>query len=58
MDKFIKLRKYLTRSTSANGLMVLFVIGTTVGAGMIFLPAGFIAGGVTCGLYGYLLGSE
>lgn len=57
MDKF-NFRKLLTRSTAANILMVLFVLGTTVGAGMISLPAGFIVGGATCGLFGYLLGSE
>jgi hypothetical protein len=38
--------------------MVLFIVGTTIGAGMIMLPAGFIVGGVTCGVYGFLLGSE
>jgi amino acid permease len=57
MDKF-NFRRLLTRSTAANTLMVLFVLGTTVGAGMILLPAGFIVGGITCGLFGYLLGSE
>jgi len=58
MDKLSKLGKYLTRSSAANGLMVLFVGGTTVGSFLIFPPAGFIVGGVTCGIFGYLLGSE
>lgn len=58
MDKFAKLKKYLTRSSAANSLMVLFIVGTTVGSSLIFLPAGLIVGGVTCGLFGYLLGSE
>jgi amino acid permease len=57
MDKF-NFRRFMTRSTAANALMVLFVLGTTVGAGMILLPAGFIVGGITCGLVGYLLGSN
>jgi len=57
MDKF-NFRKFMTRSTAANALMVLFVLGTTVGAGMILLPAGFIVGGITCGFVGYLLGSN
>jgi hypothetical protein len=38
--------------------MVLFVVGTTLGSGLMFFPAGFIVGGITCGIYGYLLGSE
>jgi len=37
---------------------VLFVVGTTLGSGLIFVPAGLIVGGITCGIYGYLLGSE
>jgi hypothetical protein len=58
MDKFLKLRKYLTRSSAANGLMILFIGGTTVGSFLVFPPAGFIVGGVTCGIFGYLLGSD
>ena len=54
----LNFRNFFTRSSSANILMVLFILGTTVGAGMIMLPAGFIVGGVACGLYGFLLGSE
>jgi len=58
MDNINYFRKFLTRSSLANGLMVMFIVGTTIGAGMIMLPAGFIVGGVTCGLYGFLLGNE
>lgn len=57
MDK-LNFRKHMTRPIAANVLMVLFILGTTVGAGMILPPAGFIVGGLTCGVFGYLLGSE
>ena len=58
MDIFRKLKYSLTRPRLANCLMVLFVAGISIGTGLIFPPAGFIAFGVTCGIYGYLLGSE
>lgn len=58
MDKINYFRRLTTRTSAANTLMVLFIVGTTIGAGMIMLPAGFIVGGVTCGVYGFLLGSE
>jgi hypothetical protein len=58
MDIFQKIKKFGTRSNLANCLMVLFVVGTTLGSGLMFFPAGLIVGGITCGIYGYLLGSE
>jgi amino acid permease len=58
MDKLINLRRYLNRSTFANALMVIFVVSTSIGAGMMFLPAGFVVAGVTSGIFGYLLGAE
>jgi len=57
MNKF-NFRRFLTRTSAANFLMILFLVGTSVGAGMILLPAGFIVGGIACGLLGFLLGSE
>lgn len=48
----------LNRQFSAYVLMTLFVLCTTVGVFLIYPPAGFIALGVTCGLYAYLLGSD
>ena len=38
--------------------MLAFILLTGVGAYMILPAAGFITAGVTCGVYGYLLGSE
>lgn len=46
------------RSLTANLLMLSFILMTSIGAFMIFPPAGFIAAGVCCGVFGYLLGSE
>ena len=58
MDIYRKFKLFATRRNLANCLMFLFVVGVAVGAGLIFPPAGFIAGGIACGIYGYLLGSE
>lgn len=54
----MKFGKYVTRENAAYFLMVLFVLCSTVGVALIFLPAGFITLGVTSGLYAYLLGSD
>jgi hypothetical protein len=53
---FIKNRA--NRSTFANLLMLCFIIFTSIGAGLIFLPAGWVVAGVCCGIFGFLLGSE
>lgn len=47
-----------TRRTFANILMTSFIIFTSVGAGLIFPPAGLVVAGITCGLFGFLLGLE
>jgi hypothetical protein len=52
------LAKYKTREFAAYLLMLLFVTCSTVGAFLIFPPAGFITLGVTSGIYAYLLGSD
>jgi hypothetical protein len=46
------------RSVAAYILMLTFIITTSVGAAMIYPPAGWITLGVTCGFVGYLLGAE
>jgi hypothetical protein len=46
------------RSRSAYFLMLSFVIFTSLGAGLIFMPAGLITFGITSGLFGYLLGAD
>jgi hypothetical protein len=42
----------------ANLLMISFILFTSIGAALIFLPAGLIVAGVTCGFFGFLLGLE
>ena len=39
-------------------MMVSFILFTSIGAAFIYAPAGLITAGVTCGLFGYLLGRE
>jgi hypothetical protein len=54
----IWLKMKANRRTSANILMLCFIICTSIGAGMIFPPAGWVVAGVTSGLFGFLLGLE
>lgn len=59
MDKvFAFLRKSLNRTTFANILMASFILFTAIGGFLIAPPVGFIVAGVTCGVFGYLLGAE
>lgn len=52
------IRRSATRQFFTNFMMIGFILFTSVGAG-IFSPAlGFIAAGVTCGIFGFLLGLE
>ncbi len=54
-----KIKAFLgNRSNVANILMGSFVILTSLGAGIIFIPAGLIIAGVGCGFIGLLLGLE
>ena len=46
------------RQVFAYILMVAFICFTSIGVGLIFVPAGFIALGVASGLVGYLLGAD
>lgn len=52
------LKSKTNRNTFANLLMVSFIMFTSIGAGLIFPPAGLITAGVACGILGFLLGSE
>jgi hypothetical protein len=54
----IRVRTALNRGTFANIFMLCFIILTSIGAGMIFFPAGWIVAGVSCGVFGFLLGAE
>lgn len=47
-----------TREGLAYVFLGLFVICTTVGAYLIYAPAGWITAGAGLGVYGYLLGRE
>jgi len=58
-NRFISwLRNKGNRNTFANLLMVSFIMFTSIGAGLIFPPAGLVVAGIACGIYGFLLGSE
>jgi len=46
------------RSIAANTLMVSFILFTSVGAALLEPAAGFITAGISCGVFGYLLGSD
>jgi hypothetical protein len=52
------LKMKANRRTSANILMLCFIICTSIGAGMMFPPAGWVVAGVTSGIFGFLLGLE
>lgn len=54
----LKLKAAAKRSTFANLFMISFILFTSIGAALIFPPAGLIVAGITCGLFGYLLGLE
>jgi len=52
------LLKRASRPTIANLLMLSFILFSTIGAFLIYIPAGFITAGICCGLLGLLLGLE
>ena len=59
MDKVLAfLRRAVNRTTFANILMSSFILFTAIGGFLIAPPIGFIVAGVTCGVFGYLLGAE
>jgi hypothetical protein len=55
---FVKLGAKLTRAFAAHCFMLTFIVLTGIGAYMILPGAGFITAGISCLLYGFLLGSE
>lgn len=48
----------LKRSTFAYLFMFSFIILTSIGVGLIFPPAGLVVAGVSCGIFGFILGLE
>jgi hypothetical protein len=46
------------RSIAAYLLLAAFIISPSIGAAMIFPPAGFIYFGAASGIVGYILGAE
>lgn len=56
--RWAKFRSKLNRGTFAYLFMFSFIILTSIGAGLIFPPAGLVVGGVGCGLFGFILGLE
>jgi hypothetical protein len=55
---FLFVARQVNRPRSANVLMFCFILFTSIGAGMIFMPAGWVVAGVGCGIFGFLLGLE
>ena len=55
---FQNIKKLASRGSVANMLMVSFIMFTALGTFLIYVPAGFIAAGVACGIFGFLLGQE
>jgi hypothetical protein len=53
-----RLRRVFTRQSAANTLMLSFIIFTSIGAGLFLPPLGLVVAGVTCGVFGFLLGLE
>lgn len=54
----IRLKANLNRRSAANLMMISFILFTTIGCFLVYAPAGFICAGVSCGLFGFLLGQE
>ena len=52
------MKELATRRFFANVLMVGFILFTSIGASVVSPALGFIAAGVTCGIFGFLLGLE
>ncbi len=53
-----KIKKGLSRRATANLMMVSFILFTAIGCFLVYVPAGFICAGISCGLFGFLLGQE
>lgn len=59
MPKLIEIvRAKMTRALFAYIFMLSFILLTSIGAALIYPPAGLLVAGTTCGLFGYLLGRE
>jgi hypothetical protein len=54
----LRIKSSFKRGTVANIMMLSFILFTSIGAGLIFPPAGLIVAGITCGIFGFLLGAE
>ena len=54
----LRLASRLNRRSTANTLMVSFIIMTSIGGFIISPAVGFFIAGATCGLFGFLLGLE
>lgn len=59
MQKFFsKVKNRLSRSLFAYFFMLSFIILSSIGAALIYPPAGFLVAGASCGFFGFLLGRE
>jgi hypothetical protein len=55
---WLRVKIRLNRSLFAYFFMVSFIILSSIGAALIYPPAGLRVGGATCGFFGFLLGRE
>lgn len=53
-----KIEKYRNRQAAANFMMISFILLVAIGCFQIYAPAGFISAGISCGVFGFLLGQE
>ena len=54
----VLLKSKLTRVTFANTLMFSFILFSAIGGFLIAPPIGFLVAGISCGIFGYILGAE
>lgn len=52
------LKSKLNRTTSANLLMLSFILFSAVGGFLIAPPIGFLVAGISCGIFGFILGAD
>lgn len=57
-ELYNKSANYINRGAAANLMMMSFILFTAIGCFQIYAPAGFISAGISCGIYGFLLGQE
>lgn len=54
----LRIKNRLNRALFAYLFMLSFIILSSIGAALIYLPAGLLVAGAACGMFGFLLGRE